>query len=80
MKEWLSDFLMFRKHVTPVLMPIVFWVGVAMALILGIWNIVDGARFGVGRLVFHGIVLFFAGPFFVRILCEWVTTFFRRED
>jgi len=71
---------MFRKQVTPMLMPVLFWVGVVIAVIMAVWNLVDGARFGMPRLIFHGVVLLLAGPFFVRVLCEWVLSFFRREE
>ncbi|MFO8034865.1 MAG: DUF4282 domain-containing protein [Candidatus Bipolaricaulota bacterium] len=80
MKDWWLDFLMFRKRVTPSLMPVLFWAGIVIALIMAIWNLTDGARTGDPRLIFHGAVLLFAGPFFVRVLCEWVLSFFHREE
>ncbi len=80
MKNWWLDFLMFRKQVTPTLMPVLFWVGVAIAIIMAVWNLVDGARFSNPRLVFHGVVLLLGGPFFVRVLCEWIVRSFRREE
>ncbi len=81
MKEWWKDFLAFRKLVTPAIMPVVFWIGVGIAVIMGIITIVDGARapFGGARMVIMGIITLFLGPVFVRILCELVLTFFRKE-
>ncbi|HAF71263.1 TPA: hypothetical protein DCL37_08000 [Candidatus Acetothermia bacterium] len=81
MKNWWKDFIAFRRFVTPEIMPVVFWVGVAIAVIMGIITIVEGARsaFGGARLVTLGIVTLFCGPVFVRILCELVLTFFKRQ-
>ncbi|RLE31172.1 hypothetical protein DRJ54_01035 [Candidatus Acetothermia bacterium] len=81
MKEWWRDFLAFRKLVTPMIMPVVFWIGVAIAVIMGVITIVYGARAqsGGARMVIMGLITLFLGPVFVRILCELVLTFFRRD-
>jgi flagellar biosynthesis protein FliQ len=79
MREWWQDFLRFKQFITPAVMPVVFWVGVAIAVIMGVVTIVDGARIGAARLVVTGLVTLLAGPLFVRILCELVMTFFRQE-
>ncbi len=82
MKSWWKDFIAFRKFVTPAIMPVVFWVGVAIAVIMGIITIVEGARAPVGgaRMVTQGIFTLFCGPVFVRILCELVLTFFKEKE
>lgn len=80
MKEWWQDFLAFRRFVTPQVMPVVFWLGVGIAVISGILTLVEGALAGSARLVFLGIVTLFFGPLFVRILCEFVLNFFRRQE
>lgn len=78
MKEWWEDFRSFRRFITPTVMPVVFWVGVALAVIFGILNLVEGARGGNARLIIHGVFVLFAGPVFVRILCELVIKLFQR--
>jgi len=82
MKNWWKDFVAFRKFVTPAIMPVVFWVGVAITVVMGVITIVDGARAALGgaRMVTLGIITLFCGPIFVRILCELVMTFFRGEE
>lgn len=77
MKQWWEDFVSFRRFITPSVMPWVFWVGVAIAAIMGVLTLVEGAQQGSARLIFLGLVSFFFGPMFVRILCELVLTFFR---
>ncbi len=79
MKEWWQEFIAFRRFITPQVMPVVFWIGVAIAVIMGIITVVEGALVGSARLIFLGLVTLFAGPLFVRILCELVLTFFRPE-
>jgi len=80
MDEWWRDFVSFRKFITPQVMPVVFWIGVAIAVIMGIITVVEGVLAGSARLVFLGLVSLFLGPLFVRILCELVLTFFRGEE
>lgn len=79
MREWWQDFLRFKQFITPVVMPVVFWVGVGIAVIMGVLTLVDGARLGDARLVVLGLITLLAGPVFVRILCELVMTFFKQE-
>ncbi|MEN3009558.1 MAG: DUF4282 domain-containing protein [Candidatus Bipolaricaulaceae bacterium] len=80
MNEWWEDFVRFRKFITPRVMPVVFWIGVGIAVITGIISIVEGVLLGSARLVFLGLVSLFLGPLFVRILCELVLTFFRHKE
>ncbi|HEC63107.1 MAG TPA: DUF4282 domain-containing protein [Candidatus Acetothermia bacterium] len=79
MREWWQDFFRFKQFITPVVMPVVFWVGVGIAVIMGVLTLVDGARLGDARLVVLGLITLLAGPVFVRILCELVMTFFKQE-
>lgn len=83
MRDWWQDFLRFRNFITPQVMPAVFLSGVGIAIVMGIITIVEGA-FAPGpakvRLIFLGLITLFLGPVFVRILCELVMTFFRREQ
>ncbi|MGB9757471.1 MAG: DUF4282 domain-containing protein [Candidatus Bipolaricaulaceae bacterium] len=80
MDQWWREFRSFRTVITPKVMPVVFWIGVGIAVIMGIITVVEGALVGSARLVFLGLVSLFFGPLFVRILCELVLTFFRGEE
>ncbi len=80
MKDWWKDFFTFRQFITPRVMPVVFWIGVGIAVIMGIITLVEGALLSSARLIFMGLVTLFLGPLFVRILCELVLTFFRRGE
>ena len=80
MEKWWRDFHAFRIFITPKVMPVVFWIGVGIAVIRGILTVVEGAVAGDGQAVFSGLVTLFLGPLFVRILCELVMVFFREKE
>ncbi len=73
-----NDFLKFKWFITPEIMPVIFWVGVFIAVVRGIVDIVWGARLGNPQLITSGIFTLILGPVFVRMLCEWFLTFFQR--
>jgi hypothetical protein len=75
----LNDFFSFRKMITPVIIQIVFWIGVAVCIILGIGYMVVGSRYGNGGPVYGLLILLF-GPVAVRIYCEILIIFFRINE
>jgi hypothetical protein len=76
------EYLTFRKMVTPVIIQVIFWVGVSLCLIFGIVMIVGGAlsQTGGGIMVLLGLVYLLLGPIVTRIYCEVVMLFFRIYD
>ncbi len=78
----MEDFLSFRKMITPLIIQIVFWVGVVLSVIGGIGMIISGAgaRFGGGNQVLTGLIMLFLGPLFVRIYCELLIVMFRINE
>lgn len=77
-----EDFLTFRKMITPSIIQIVFWIGVALCVIGGIISIIGGAttKYGGGAAVLYGILLLFLGPLGIRICCEFIIVVFRIND
>lgn len=87
----MNEFLGFRKMITPVVIQIVFWIGVGVSALSGIGLMIAGAAtsaeanrysgggggFPGGLLVFAGLVEMFVGPVLVRISCELTMVFFR---
>lgn len=66
----MKDILLFKKMITPAIIQIVFWIGTAYFLILGLYDMF--------RISFvHGILEFIFGPVAVRILCEVYIIFFK---
>jgi hypothetical protein len=70
----MGDFLAFKKFITPLVIQIIFWIGVIVCLIYGIIMIVSAGQ------IIGGILVFILGPIFVRIYCEVLMIFFRIHD
>ncbi len=78
----MGDFISFKKMITPVIIQIVFWLGVAANVIAGIGVIVAGSRVdeGGGGLVFMGLLWIVFGPVLVRVYCELLILGFSIND
>ena len=59
----MEDFFTFKKMITPVIIQILFWIGVGLCVILGLISIVSGASsaFGGGPAVLTGLVMLLVG-------------------
>jgi hypothetical protein len=71
----IKDFLSFRKMVTPLIIQVIFWIGVGLCVIAGLVEIVTGAPSRLG-----GLVTLLLGPILVRIWCELVIVAFRINE
>jgi len=69
----MSDFLAFRKMITPVIIQILFWIGVVACVIAAIINFTQG-------LVLGGFVVLVLGPIMVRVYCEILIVVFKVLD
>jgi hypothetical protein len=67
-----DEFLAFRKMITPMIIQIIFWVGVVACVITGF-----GAM---GQSFFAGLMILLIGPLVVRIYCELLILLFRIHD
>ena len=78
----MNEFLSFRKMITPILIQVIFWIGVALCVIAGLIGIIGGARadFGGGTQVLEGLLTLLLGPLFVRIYCELLIVIFRIHE
>ena len=79
----MSDFSAFRTMVTPVIIQIVFWIGVFVCLVGGAILIISGLtgfHVGRGHYLWSGIGLFVLGPLAVRVYCEILIVFFRINE
>lgn len=78
----MEDFLKFRKMITPAIIQILFWVGVAVSVISSLvvmamsFNSYSG---GVGVFL-SGLLMLVLGPVVVRIYCELLILFFRMNE
>ena len=66
----MNEFLSFRKMITPIVIQVLFWLGVAVCVI--------GAIVQIGqKMVLQGLLLLIVGPFIVRIYCELLIVVFK---
>ena len=68
----MGDFLRFEMMITPIVIQILFWLGVAASVIAGIVLIAGGNV--------QGILLIIFGPIGARIYAELLIVFFRIND
>lgn len=72
----MGDFLRFETMITPILIQIVFWVAVAVTVIVGI--IMISGRNGPGILGGISVIIF--GPILARIYAEILIVLFKIND
>lgn len=76
----MGDFWAFRTMVTPVIIQILFWVGVIVCIIAGVAMIASGDLYFGERMPLKGVLLIIFGPLVVRIYCEILIVFFRINE
>jgi hypothetical protein len=77
----MKDFLAFRTMLTPFIIQGVFWLGVAICVLVGMLLIMLGVSGRFGTLeVLKGVLLLLLGPVAVRIYCEVLIIFFRINE
>ena len=78
----MNDFLAFRKMITPLIIQIIFWIGVAICVLSGLITVISGVAsdFGGGAQVLRGLLIIILGPLGVRIYCELLIIVFRIHD
>jgi hypothetical protein len=76
----MKDFFSFRTMITPIIIQIIFWVGVALCVIFGIGYMFIGARYYGSAAPLYGIMILIFGPLAVRIYCEILIIFFRINE
>ncbi len=77
----MRDYLLFRKFLTPIVIELLFWVGVGLCVAEGIAMIAFSAgRLGNGFGIFSGILILLVGPVVVRVVCELIMAIFGIHD
>lgn len=87
----MGDFLTFRRMITPIIIQILFWLGVIVWVGGGIYAIATAHNnylYGYQGYVAEwnkykvagGIAAIILGPIMVRVVCEWLILFFRMNE
>lgn len=77
--NWLLEFLLFRRMITPLIVQAIFWLGVVASIAIGGLFVTsslqagDSAKFG----VLYGGLILVGGPIALRIVCELLMVLFR---
>jgi hypothetical protein len=66
----MDEYLTFRRLITPSLVQIVFWLGLAFTLIIGLGTMFSWS-------FWQGLAILVLGPLVLRIYCEIVIVLFR---
>lgn len=72
----MGDFLAFRKMITPLVIQILFWLGVVVAIVMGLVTLVTAD--GLQKVL--GLAMIVGGPLVVRIYCELLIVMFRINE
>ncbi len=72
MMDW-PEYLSFRKMITPMVIPVLFWVVAVVVFLAGLATMVRTTFFG-------GIAMMLVGPIVVRIYWELLMQFFMMND
>lgn len=77
-----KELLGFRQMITPLIIQVLFWIGVVVCVIAGLSSIVGGAasQYGGGGRVLAGVLTLLLGPLVVRVYCELLIVLFRVRD
>ena len=76
----MEDFVKFRKFITPVIIQILFWVGIAVVIVVGLVGIASGISRGNAGAIFSALLTLVLGPVLVRVYCELLIVAFRILD
>jgi hypothetical protein len=69
----LSDFIFFRRMLTPWLLQCFFWVSFFSCIVAGILLLIQGQ-------ISMGLITLLGAPFMLRITCEFMILFFRMNE
>ena len=72
----MNEFLTFKKLYTPVLIQVLFWVGVGVCVVEGIGTIAQAGTFRSGLGIVNGLLILGVGPIAVRVICELLIAVF----
>ena len=72
----MPEFFMFRKFYTPLVIHILFWIGVGVCVVEGIGLIATGGTFRSALGIINGLLVLIVGPIGVRVLCELILAIF----
>jgi predicted Zn finger-like uncharacterized protein len=80
------DFLLFRRMIAPIVIQVLFWIGLLICVIMAGFQVISGILLATGKSgspwlavlgIFGGLVILTVGPFVVRLYAELLILSFR---
>ena len=69
----MSEFLSFRKMITPIIIQVLFWLGIVVVVIASLAHMFT-------QSFFAGLLMLVLGPILVRVYCELLIVIFKIHD
>ena len=66
----MNEFLSFKKMITPIIIQVLFWLGVIVVVIASLLNMFT-------QSFFYGLGMLILGPILVRVYCEILIVLFK---
>lgn len=78
----LGDVLNFNKMITPLIIKILFWIGIGISVLVGLITLISGltATIGGGFQVILGLIILIIGPLTARVYCELLIVIFKIHE
>jgi hypothetical protein len=77
----MNEFLRFRLMITPIIIEIIFWIGVGLMALMGLfWIFTALTRYGSGLNAIVGLLTLILGPIYWRVTCEIIIVLFRINE
>src|SRR5690625_7712857 len=78
----MEDYLKFRKMITPLIIQILFWIGVVVSVLMGLVMLFGGiaSKYGGGGMVFSGLQWIVLGPLLTGICWQIMIVVFSIID
>ncbi|CEI81672.1 hypothetical protein J18TS1_26120 [Oceanobacillus oncorhynchi subsp. incaldanensis] len=73
----MNKFFSFEEMITPIIIKVLFWVGLAASVIFGLITIFTGIIEEEFLLIFSGLLTIVIGSLLVRVYCELLIIMFK---
>lgn len=69
----MKDFLLFRRMLSPIVIQILFWLGVLVCLFVGVFGLFH-------QSVMQGLCVLIVGPLVLRVIAEYLIVQFKMNE
>ncbi|WP_152657667.1 DUF4282 domain-containing protein [Oceanobacillus sp. CFH 90083] len=73
----MNKFFSFEEMITPIIIKVLFWVGLAASVLFGLTTIFSGIVEEEFLLILTGLIIIIVGTLLVRVYCELLIIMFK---